>query len=389
MNGLTTSSQTTDQKQDSAPWTVQQPYLQQAFGQAQSNLSSANANTYTGQQIAQMTPEQLQTYQQMTGYGSNLSGANTATNTGMNAANAGSSALGTALSGLTGYTPHGGTQSNIDAATAYANNPAVDGMVTSAMRDATRNVTENVMPGISRSDAMSGNIMSSKDAISKGIVARGLADQTADTSANLRGQLFNSGLQLAENGRQADNSSTLNALTGAAGAGNAALGTGVGAIGSGATTAGNLFNIAATGGAGMQANAQTGIDNAKGMNEYANGQAAQNLQNFMSIIGGQQWGGQSTGTSTQTSTPSVWNTIGSALGIGSSLYKLSDRRIKHDIKCIGQADNGLPIYTFRYLNDAKQELHMGFMAQDVEKVRPEAVSKVGGVMAVNYELASL
>jgi len=31
---------------------------------------------------------------------------------------------------------------------------------------------------------------------------------------------------------------------------------------------------------------------------------------------------------------------------------------------------------------------MGFMAQDVEKSHPEAVTKAGGVMAVDYELAS-
>ncbi|MBR1173889.1 tail fiber domain-containing protein [Bradyrhizobium sp. KB893862 SZCCT0404] len=122
------------------------------------------------------------------------------------------------------------------------------------------------------------------------------------------------------------------------------------------------------------------------MSEYANGTAAQNLQNFFNIIGSNNWGGTQTGTST--STPSTWSTIGSALGMGASLFKLSDRRLKTDIRCIGAADNGLPIYTFRYINDPKGELHMGFMAQDVEKVRPEAVSKVGGVMAVNYELAS-
>ncbi|WP_249156708.1 tail fiber domain-containing protein [Bradyrhizobium sp. KB893862 SZCCT0404] len=333
-----------------------------------------------------MTPEQLANYKAMIARGGDMSGADTSTNVGMSTANAGSSALGTALQGLTNYKPTGGTDSNIAAATAYANNPAVDGMVASAMRDATRQVSEQTLPQLQRSSALTGNTLGTRSAISQGLVERGLADATADTSANIRGNLFNAGLQLAENGRQADNSASLSALNSAAGAGNSAVNSGVGAIGSGISQAGGLFDLANTGGSGLQQNAQNAIDNSKGMSEYANGTAAQNLQNFFNIIGSNNWGGTQTGTST--STPSTWSTIGSALGMGASLFKLSDRRLKTDIRCIGAADNGLPIYTFRYINDPKGELHMGFMAQDVEKVRPEAVSKVGGVMAVNYELAS-
>lgn len=50
---------------------------------------------------------------------------------------------------------------------------------------------------------------------------------------------------------------------------------------------------------------------------------------------------------------------------------LSDRRMKTDIKRIGTAFNGLPIYTYRYLDD--DVFHIGFMADEVEKVHPEAV----------------
>jgi Chaperone of endosialidase len=382
---MTTSSTSTSQT--SAPWSVQQPYLTQAFGQASTNLNNANANTYTGPQVAQMTPEQLANFRNMIGYGSNMSGANTSGSVGASTATAGSSALGAALQGLTGYSPTGGTQSNIDAATAYANNPAVDGMVTSAMRDATRQVSEQALPQLARSNAINGNTMSSRNAISQGLVERGLADKTADTSANIRGQLFDQGLQLAENGRQADNASRLSALTGAAGAGNSAVGTGVGAIGNGIDQAGNLFNLAGGGGQGLQTGNQEAIDNSKGMSEYANNTAAQNLQNFFNIIGSQNWGGTSQGT--QTSTPSMWNTIGSALGIGSSLFKLSDYRLKTDIRRIGTADNGLGIYFFRYTDDPHRVPQIGYMAQEVEKMRPEAVMEFNGYKAVNYELASI
>jgi hypothetical protein len=384
---MTTSSTQQTTSQQSAPWTVQQPYLKQAFDQAQGNLSNANANQYTGQQIAQFTPEQLANFQQMQGYGSNPAGANTSTNVGIDTANAGSSALQDALNGLKTYTPGGGTQSNIDAATAYANNPATQGLIDAAMRDANRSVSEQALPQIARGAATSGNTMSSRRAISEGLVERGLAEKTADVSANIRGQQFNNGLALAEQGRQSDNSAILDALKSSASAGGNAVNSGVNSIGSGIQQQGGLFDIANAGAAGGQQNQQNQIDNAKGMAEYGSDTAAKNLQAFMSIVGSNQWGGQMNGSTTETSTPSTWNTIASGLGILNSFMKLSDRRMKQDIRCIGQADNGLPIYTFRYLNDPKREVHMGFIAQDVEKVRPEAVVEVGGLKHVNYELA--
>lgn len=392
------------------PWQVQAPYLSQAFQQAAGNLDSANANTYQGPQVAQFTPDQLSTFQKMIGYSGNTAGADTSTGVGINTATAGSNALMSALKGLNGYTPQGGADSNIAAATAYANNPATDGMIDAAMRDARRSVSEGALPQLARSSATSGNTMSSRRAISEGIVERGLADQTADTSASIRGDQFNKGLALAEAGRQSDNSAMLDALKSSASAGNGAVGTGVGAIGSGISQQGGLFDLANAGGAGQQAATQAGIDNSKAMPEYANSQAAQNLQNFFKIIGGANWGGSTTGNTTgtsatngattnalsdvktgtsmqdQESTPSLWNTIGSALGLGSSLLKLSDRRMKKDVKRIGTADNGLPIYVYRYLNGDAYEV--GFMAQDVEKVRPEAVTEINGIKHVNYVLAS-
>lgn len=81
-----------------------------------------------------------------------------------------------------------------------------------------------------------------------------------------------------------------------------------------------------------------------------------------------------------------------ATGIGNALSSLwpmlmglSDRRFKKDIKQVGTAFNGLPIYVFRYI--AGGPLHMGFMADEVQKLHPEAVSKSAGVAFVDYEKA--
>ena len=49
----------------------------------------------------------------------------------------------------------------------------------------------------------------------------------------------------------------------------------------------------------------------------------------------------------------------------------SDERLKHDAHRIGETDDGLPIYSFKYNGDNKTQI--GLMAQDVEKRKPEAV----------------
>ena len=67
----------------------------------------------------------------------------------------------------------------------------------------------------------------------------------------------------------------------------------------------------------------------------------------------------------------------------------SDRRLKHDIKKIGEADNGLPIYTFKYKGDENQQTHVGFMADEVEKKNPDAVGlDPSGYKTVDYDKAA-
>lgn len=63
-----------------------------------------------------------------------------------------------------------------------------------------------------------------------------------------------------------------------------------------------------------------------------------------------------------------------ALGAVSNIF--SDKRMKADIKPLGKAGNvlGLTAYEFRYKGE--KEKHKGFMAQDVQKVLPEAVEEV-------------
>lgn len=77
--------------------------------------------------------------------------------------------------------------------------------------------------------------------------------------------------------------------------------------------------------------------------------------------------------------------FGTAGGLGSAAIFASDRRLKTNIRRIGTADNGLPLYTFHYKDGGP--LQVGFMADEVEKVKPWAVVDRGGYKHVNYSLA--
>lgn len=64
----------------------------------------------------------------------------------------------------------------------------------------------------------------------------------------------------------------------------------------------------------------------------------------------------------------------------------SDKDLKHEIKVLGHTKDGIPIVRFKYKGQG--ETHIGFLAQDVEKVRPEAVGESHGYKTVDYERAT-
>jgi hypothetical protein len=75
--------------------------------------------------------------------------------------------------------------------------------------------------------------------------------------------------------------------------------------------------------------------------------------------------------------------------LGSAYIKSSDRKLKKDIKRIGTHDLGIGIYTYHYKDghDLPKELQVGVMADEVEKIMPEAViTMADGYKAVNYAL---
>jgi hypothetical protein len=69
-------------------------------------------------------------------------------------------------------------------------------------------------------------------------------------------------------------------------------------------------------------------------------------------------------------------------GAAGSAAIMSDRRVKEGIRRIGTADNGIPLYSYRYIGHPA--VHVGTMAQDVEADYPDAVVEFDGIKHVDY-----
>ena len=74
-----------------------------------------------------------------------------------------------------------------------------------------------------------------------------------------------------------------------------------------------------------------------------------------------------------------WGAVGNA-AVGAIL---SDARLKHDIVLLKRLDNGIGLYRFRY--NWSNRLYVGVVAQEVEAIRPDAVTRgADGYLRVAY-----
>jgi hypothetical protein len=160
-------------------------------------------------------------------------------------------------------------------------------------------------------------------------------------------------LDLARRGRRITLAEGYGALDPFARGLNPAFGLGQATMGQGTQLIGNTFNNAVNQAGNVESfnrNMQAGM-----FNSWQNNNAA--VQGANMQAGAMRQAG-------------MMNMIGN---IGSSIF--SDKRMKKDIKPLGSAGKvlGLTAYEFKYKGD--DEKRVGFMAQDVQKVLPEAVEE--------------
>jgi len=80
---------------------------------------------------------------------------------------------------------------------------------------------------------------------------------------------------------------------------------------------------------------------------------------------------------------------GGSSGGGPGGFRHSDIRLKEDIVPLGRLDNGIGVYRFRY-RGADHTAYVGVMAQDVQTIAPDAVSRGrDGYLLVDYDRLGL
>lgn len=207
---------------------------------------------------------------------------------------------------------------------------------------------------------------------------RSLSGLNAQTLARGLSQGDSSAIANQYNQNVANTQNAAGGLLGASGTTSSAL---TGNQMTGLNTAANIPTLA-----GQPANAQLSAANTS----YS--LPMQNLAQLESLtlpIAG--LGSQSSGQSQSTYNPSLFsmltqplNGAGTGTGIGAGLgFLLSDRRMKKDIAQIGMLYDGTPVYRFRYLHDGV--MHIGLMA---DEVAVEATIELGGIKYVDYEKAT-
>lgn len=165
--------------------------------------------------------------------------------------------------------------------------------------------------------------------------------------------------------------------------------------------AGNLANLGY--------NVQTGMGNAQANADLANNQASANqwsalmsglglassaaggaggvggFGNFLGSFGSA--GGSGFASPSAITAGGGAPLAGSAAGAFPSFYgTTSDERLKENIEPVGELADGQTIYSYNFIGDRRPQI--GLLAQEVEKVRPDAVAEIGGIKMVDYRRAT-
>lgn len=74
--------------------------------------------------------------------------------------------------------------------------------------------------------------------------------------------------------------------------------------------------------------------------------------------------------------------MGGLFSLGSAALMASDIRLKTGVRKVGKLREGIALYAYRYTWGGPEKI--GVIAQEVAKVRPQAVRDVGGFLAVDY-----
>jgi hypothetical protein len=170
-----------------AGFELSKPFVERMYSNSEDYLNdSLQYGNYKGQTLAGFNPFSQQGYNYLGNTSQQMMGqpANFMQTTGNFANNA---------AGLYDQAQRGET---LDNATAYATNPANYGsLLDAAMRDDTRRLQEQTLPGINQSAMASSNVNGSRAGVADAIALRSYDDRRADVGANIQQQLMDRSIQ--------------------------------------------------------------------------------------------------------------------------------------------------------------------------------------------------
>jgi hypothetical protein len=338
---------TTNTNSSSSPWSAATPLLQNLIGK------------YGGQSTA-VTPGQT------SALGNLSSTASSIPNFGATAAGGVNSLFSSSTAPQVGMLQSGyqGLQSDLSGAANPANiNPLTDPGIGTTLQALNKNITNSVNGEYAGSG---------RDPSGAGSYAGSLATGLAQGEAPVITSQYNTDVANQQN--------AANTLYGAAN-----------------TTASNITNqnqvplqniLSGIQGAGSLSSLYTAPAAAQVATANAS-QAApyQNLQELLTpSLGLGALGTNTTGTSTQTPANNpLMNIIGGATAGAGLLF--SDIKLKENVRHVATMPSGVKLKSYNMKHDPFKTRQIGMIAQQVQKVHPEAVHRVGALKAVDYPKA--
>ncbi len=308
------------------PWKEQQGYLLGGFEQAKNLYNQGVPEYYPGETVAGFDPAQTAAQQATIGYVM-----------GPRAAGQQSAAEASLIQGLSGQ---------VDA---NAYNPLASALTDTVVS----NLQQNVLPGLRQNQ-----VRFQPGGSSRGDLVNNRAISNAVTSGLTRplAEMYTNAYNQAQN-RAVQSGNLYPSIMGAP------L---------------SMYNAMGQVGDRRQALTQAQMDADMARYAYQSEAPYNALNQYMNTISG-NYGSSSVNT---TPGPSGLQTIGQIASIAAPFIP-SDIRIKENIVPEGARWKGVQIYTYNYRGDPTPR--RGVMAQEVEKVRPDAVATINGIKHVNYE----